>query len=471
MQGHLDVPDDFIKRVHRALRAWHYTHAKDTLTDLLLARQIAAAQATANARLITNQILLNGLESLKRSDADGADVLERRFPNEETAQEVGLRRNLSEDVVYQRQRLAIQGLARVIWTQEAELRQGRVRRIEAHLEPRTYSQLFGVAEKTAEVRAQLESNSGPWLIALDGLGGVGKTSLADALVRELASETRFHDIGWVSARRRLFQLSGQIEKLADQSEFTIADLVDRLIEQFDLPALKRRSDAEKLAGFRDFLKEQTCLVVVDNLETAADYHSLVSALQRLAEPSKFLITTRHALRHVDNLYSVTLKHLSPNDTLALIRHEAEQRGMHELADLPEGDLTQIYSITGGNPLATKLLIGQIHSLSLPIALSLFKAARGKAVEELLGYIHANAWQRLEQPCREILRAMTLVPEEGGRLEQIAAAVELDAAEAATCLQRLATLSLVNMGGDLQERRYSLHQLTQAFLAQQSSGDS
>jgi DNA-binding IclR family transcriptional regulator len=66
--------------------------------------------------------------------------------------------------------------------------------------------------------------------------------------------------------------------------------------------------------------------------------------------------------------------------------------------------------------------------------------------------------------------MLLVTEDGGRLEQIAAAAELDKSEAADCLQRLATLSLVNVSGDLKERRYSLHQLTQIFLARQSSAE-
>jgi hypothetical protein len=67
--------------------------------------------------------------------------------------------------------------------------------------------------------------------------------------------------------------------------------------------------------------------------------------------------------------------------------------------------------------------------------------------------------------------MLLVTEEGGRLEQIAAAAELGEDDTASCLQRLATLSLVNVGGDLRERRYSLHQLTQTFVAQRSSDNS
>jgi hypothetical protein len=49
-------------------------------------------------------------------------------------------------------------------------------------------------------------------------------------------------------------------------------------DQFELVGLRRRSDAEKLAGVKDFLKSYPCLVVIDNLEAAANYHSLVSQL-------------------------------------------------------------------------------------------------------------------------------------------------------------------------------------------------
>ncbi len=466
-----DMPDGFAKRIHQALRAYHAQHTNNVLDDLLLAHEIETEREVATPRFVTNQILIDGLDCLKQTAEQAADLLQRRFLNQETALEVAHSQNLSEDIIFQRQRAAISRLAQVIWTQEMELRQRRARRIEARLDPPTYSRLFGVEEKMAQVRAQLETASEPWLLALDGLGGIGKTSLADALARGLACGRHFHEIGWVSARRRLFRLSGDIETLADQSALMLAELVDRLIDQFALAGLRRRSDAEKLAGMRDFLRSQPCLVVIDNLETAAEYRSLVLQLRGLVGPSKFLITTRHSLYDVSGVYTLTLRGLSRGATLALIRHEAESRGLHELADAPETELGQIYDVTGGNPLAAKLLIGQIHTLSLPTVLSRFSAAKGKPVEGLLSFIYANVWQTLDRDTRRVLQAMLLVTEEGGRLEQIAAASELDEDEAATCLHRLATLSLVNVGGSLQERRYSLHQLTQTFVARQSSNDS
>jgi DNA polymerase III delta prime subunit len=463
-----EMPTGFAKRVHQALRAYHAQHADDVLDSLRLAHGIRAERGAAAPRLISNQILLNGLDRLKQMDAEAADLVQRRFLSQETAQAVAYSRNLSEDVIFQRQRAAITQLAQVIWSQEVDLCQHQVRRIEARLEPPTYSRLFGISDKLAQVRAQLETASEPWLIALEGMGGIGKTTLADALARELAGQAHFVEIGWVSARRRLFRLSGDIETLPPQPDLTLAELVDRLIDQFEIVALKRQSDADKLAGVRDFLRSRPCLVIIDNLETVAGYGSLISQLSGLVNPTKFLITTRYSLHDVSGVYTLTLKQLSRDDTLALIRHEAATRGLQELAEALQPELEPVCALTGGNPLATKLVIGQIHTLSLPAALDSLSTARGKPVEELLAYIYDQAWQALDHDSRQVLQAMLLVTEEGGRLEQIAAAAELDKSETAACLQRLANLSLVNVGGNLRERRYSIHQLTQAFLARQSS---
>jgi hypothetical protein len=460
------IPENFAKQVHRALRAWHTQNSTDVLGDLLLARQIEVDHRGATLRLINNQVLLNGINRLKQDDEETADLLQRRFLNQETALEVAYRRNLSEDVVFQRQRAAIGRLAEVIWEQEQELRQARLRRMETRLESPTYTRLFGVNEKLAKLRAQIETDAEPWLIALEGLGGIGKTSLADALARQLAVGIHFTEIGWVSARQRMFHLSGEIETLDDCADLTMAKLIEHLIEQFNLTGLSHQSDTEKLLGVKDFLKSSPCLIIIDNLETIANYQTFVLQLTKLADPSKFLLTTRYSLQDVSGVYIVTLRELPHEDALALIRHEAETRGLRELASAPKKELESIYRVTGGNPLAIKLIIGQIHSLSLSVVLSRFSTAKSKPVEELLAFLYQAAWQALDENCRRVLRAILLVPEEGGRLEQIAAAAELNEDEAVACLHRLIVLSLVNVSGSLHERRYSLHQLTRSFVAQQ-----
>jgi DNA polymerase III delta prime subunit len=463
-----EMPADLPQRIHDALRAWHQQTSESILDDLLLAHADPEGREGATPRLTSNQILLNGLERLKQvAGEDAADLLQRRFLSQETAQEVAFRRNVSENIIFQHQRVVIAQLADVIWAQEQELRQARLRLIDSHLEPPTYSRLFGAAGKLAEIREWLERPQEPWILALEGLGGIGKTSLADALARELAGSVRFREIGWISARRRQFRLSGEIETPPGQSDLSMAELVDRLVDQFGLDGLTHHSDTEKWLGLKDYLRSRPCLVVIDNLETVPDYPAFVSRLAALAGPSKFLLTTRHSLRDSSGIYIITLGPLSKDDTLAMVRYEAGTRGLPELAAASDKKLAPIHAATGGNPLAVKLIIGQVHSLSLPTVLSRFKSAKGKPFSELLTFLYETAWETLDASCRRVLQALTLVAEGGGRLEQIAAAADLDEGQAAACLHRLAVLSLVNVGGGLHERRYSLHSLTQAFVARQS----
>ena len=49
------------------------------------------------------------------------------------------------------------------------------------------------------------------------------------------------------------------------------------------------------------------------------------------------------------------------------------------------------------------------------------------------------------------------------LAQIVALSTLDEEAATSALQQLAGLSLVNVGGTLEARRYSIHRLTETFL--------
>jgi len=53
--------------------------------------------------------------------------------------------------------------------------------------------------------------------------------------------------------------------------------------------------------------------------------------------------------------------------------------------------------------------------------------------------------------------------QGGALKQLLAVSQLDASELGQALQQLASLSLVQVGGTLDERRYTIHRLTETFL--------
>ncbi|HQE91285.1 MAG TPA: NB-ARC domain-containing protein [Anaerolineae bacterium] len=459
-------PADFVKRVHQALKAWHTQSTENMLTDLVLTQQTRIRRNIISPRLLCNQILMYGMDELKSTHREAYELLQRRFLNKETAQEVAYSRNITVDVVYQHQRLALEELAQAIWSQELEARAQQARRIAMRLEFPTYTRLFGVVEKSAELCARLETFHEPWIVALEGMGGVGKTALADALVRTLAHHSHFQDIAWLSARQRLFRSTGMVETLPFVPTLTLTEMVDRLIDQFDLGGLKRQTDKEKFWGLKDYLKSQPCLVVIDNLETIHDYYALIPALRELANPGKFLLTTRYSLRGESGVYLFPLQGLAMADALALVRYEAELQGLTDLATATDDELGSLYTVTGGNPLAIKLIVGQTHTFPLSLIIQRLGASPVDRGMDLLDFIHADAWKMLSSDHRRIMQALTLAPDGGGRLEQLAAASGLPAADAVTCLRTLTSLSLVMTLGGLSERRYALHPLTRTFVLRQ-----
>jgi hypothetical protein len=137
-----------------------------------------------------------------------------------------------------------------------------------------------------------------------------------------------------------------------------------------------------------------------------------------------------------------------------------------VAGAPDESLSQVHEVAGGNPLALKLLIGQMHTLSLPRIVDDLRQARGRRVEELYRFIYWRSWQLLDDQGRRVLALMPLVAESGGGLDQIAALSELDDQEMTAALNQLVALSLVNVRGTLEARRYSIHRLTETFLLEQ-----
>ncbi len=183
---------------------------------------------------------------------------------------------------------------------------------------------------------------------------------------------------------------------------------------------------------------------------------------KLANPSKILLTSRHSLHDYPDVSCLNLKGLSKSDTFTLLRHEAEARDLPALVDHgSEGILEAIYKVVGGNPLALKLVVGQLRVLPLEAVLEGLKQAKGKKIEELYTYIYWQAWQALDPISREVLLVMPLA--QGGSFAQLTTVSELAPDELQQGLEQLINLSLVEVRGDIEQRRYHIHRLTETFL--------
>lgn len=320
--------------------------------------------------------------------------------------------------------------------------------------------LFGVSQTQDQVRRALEQPDAPWLIALDGIGGIGKTSLAGALVRELAATGRFFEVAWVSAKQEEFSPGSGIVSTR-RPALDPGVLTNSLLEQVGDLFLLNRPLPERQAGLAALLKKQPYLVVIDNLETLADYQSIIPLLRQCANPTKFLLTTRHALHAYEDVYCLSLPELSRDDVLALLIHEAQVRGLTALAEASPAQLDSIYQVVGGNPLALKLVLGQIRTLPLAQVLESLRLAQGKKVDDLYTYIYWQAWNALDEAGRQTLLVMPLA--QNGTLEQLAALSDLDQPSLTQSLEHLAALSLLDISANLEQPRYRIHRLTETFL--------
>jgi predicted DNA-binding protein (UPF0251 family) len=461
--------EDLPEAVHTVLRRWH-TGQQEELpwSEMLTVAQCLAESPVPTPDLAVKAVVLEALDTLEAyAGRDGVQILRLRFLDGLTAAATANRLNLSQDVVYKRQRSAIQDLARILWQTEAETRSKKGARIVGRLEIKEPPRLFGVDDKLAELTAALTTEGSPWLVAVVGIGGIGKTSLADAAVRALSIRPTFVDVAWISARQERFVLwDGLQEHQGSAPALSVEGLLDAIIEPFGFRDLGRLPLASKLDKLCARLKELAYLVVIDNLETAADYRALIPDLQGLVNPTKFLLTSRHSLHDFPGILNLNLDELSAADSLALLRHEAGARGLVDVASAPDESLSRVYEVAGGNPLALQLLLGQMHTLSLSRVVDDLRQSQGRKIEELYSYIYWRSWQLLSDAARRVLAIMPLVAESGGGLDQIAALCELDAEEMAAGLKQLVALSLVTVRGTLEARRYSIHRLTETFLLEQ-----
>ena len=459
------LPPTFHDDVAQAMKAWRADASQDSPLDYLFLVRTALTEGSVSSRQATNQVLLRAIETLAENYDREAEVLRLRFLNGELVYAVANRFNISEPTVYRLQAQALDHLADTLASMEKNAHLARFAQLEARLEPPATAGLVGVAWHIDRLLDELWRPNGPALVLIEGIGGIGKTTLADAVLRRLVRERPNGEIGWVSARHQRIDLAGALWS-TERPALTPEALLDALARQV-LPGAPPFASSDKaLAALRVHLAKRPAVIVVDNLETVADVAGLLPALRQLANPTRFLLTSRQSLYAEPDLYHYRVPELAEPDALRLVRQEAERRNLPDLATASDAELHPIVATVGGNPLALRLVVGQTHVHPLRVVLEDLTAARGPTVENLYSYLYRRAWDSLDELSRRALLAMPLATGRGADLDYLAEISELDAGDLRAALTRLVDLNLVDSRGDLNERRYAIHALTRSFLVEQ-----
>ena len=271
----------------------------------------------------------------------------------------------------------------------------------------------------------------------------------------------------MSARPQMLDAAGGLRRKYSPA-LTTQSFVGSLILQL-LPgqaAAILADPVQAAVALQTRLKRFSHLIVVDNLETVEDLTALMPTIHGLANPSKFVLTSRHRLLGEAAVHLCQVPELDPSHAYALIRQDAALRGLRELEAVDDASLAAIYATVGGNPLALLLVVGQLHVCALDAVLADLRAARGTPVGNLYTYIYRKSWDHLDAPTRRVLLAMPFVSARGEGVDFIAAVAGLPPGDVTAALTHLHRLNLIQVGGDLHQRRYTIHSLTRTFLHQQ-----
>ncbi len=420
----------------------------------------------ATAEQALRALLDEALAQLERESHEQADLLRGRYWEGRTVQEMLCAERpqiLSERHFYNQQALATERLASLLAAREAaSLRRTASQRLLQRLPLPSYERLFGVEAAVKEVLRYLTSERN-FILSLKGIGGIGKTSLADCAVRTyLQQQPRLADVVWISAKQEYLTPSGIVGAgivAGEQTQIRLESIFDELGRKLDLSEVARLPLAHKVERLASTLRTEPHLVVIDNLETVADFQRLVPWLMQLAAPTRFLLTSRQTVPALTQVQTLELTELDRPSSLALIEHVAREKSVADL------DALEVYALTGGNPLAVQLVVSQMSTLPVDAVLG---HVRTGAVEEMYAFIYRNAWSALSDAAKALLLAIQRAGDVADWL-WLTTVSDLPEPLLRQALGELFDLSLVQPQRSGKAHTFAIHRLTSTFLCTEVLG--
>ncbi len=440
------TPAQFTKQVHHALQSLGKRTRSAPAVQGLLYYQWLCAQPSRNGRRSLPSMetfLRRSLRQFRVEHSAHASLLTQRFLEQVTAKEIAHRQAISQETVNRNQQRAIQVFADWLLAQERATRQQRQAELLAGLPPASFAELVGAKTLQKKLSSLLASQELPWVVCLTGIGGIGKTSLANHAVRNLP-DARYNQVLWLRA--------------AEGLPLTQANLLAALSQRL-LPATLPAS--ERLPALQQALKSSPTLVVLDDVDAADP--AWVDWLQALARPSRFLFCSRQRPAALARAYVLPVDELNATAALQLMTMQAREVGLEAALPSLRKHAAAIYASTGGNPLALKLAVGLLHSWPVSAVLEALHERSNTDVGAVYTSIYQASWQALSPQARRLLLAMPLVGSEGASLAQLRAISGMGAAGLRNAIHELHQRSLLEASPDAEHKRYAIHALTRSFL--------
>ncbi len=195
------------------------------------------------------------------------------------------------------------------------------------------------------------------IITLHGSGGIGKTSLALAVLHQIAQTERFEAMIWFSARD--IDLLPEGPKIVKPHVLTESEIAKEFVQLMQ-PAEAADAGFQSPKYLSDALTRSPVdgplLFSFDNFETVRSPTELFAWIDAyIRPPNKVLITTR--LRDFKADYPVEVLGMSEDEFEQLYKETAEFLGIRKL--LTPEYRRELYSESEGHPYVIKILLGEV----------------------------------------------------------------------------------------------------------------
>jgi tetratricopeptide (TPR) repeat protein len=315
----------------------------------------------------------------------------------------------------------------------------------------------GRDEEIKAILQSLQPNSRTFIIGIEGIGGMGKSTLAIELSHRCIENDLFEAVIWISAKESILTLHG-IEPVIPEAK-TLSDILITIGTSLGNPTIGNLSIQDQIKRAYNLLSRRTTLLVLDNFESLSknEQRDIVDFLRRSPMTLKVVITSRE---RVSEGQVIRLQGLSFEESNALLDWDAQQKNIH----LTKDQSKYLVDLTGGLPLALLWVQGQIAVLGYSVTQVLDKLSLDADIP-ILQYCFNHSWNLLgESDAKKLLFILALQPEAVSRaaLQEIAGIDDNERFDHA--ISHLLQLSLIEHEHD--KDYFSILPLTRRYIRTQ-----
>jgi|GEM_PF-735749 len=315
-----------------------------------------------------------------------------------------------------------------------------------------------------EIKTALQSlqpNSRTFIIGIEGIGGVGKSTLAIELAYLCVENDLFESVIWISAKEATLTLHG-IEPVMPEAK-TLSDILITIGTSLGNPTIGNLSIQDQIKRAYSLLSRRTTLLVLDNFESLSrnEQREIIDFLRRSPITLKVVITSRE---RVSEGQIIRLQGLSFEESHALLEWDAQQKNIQ----LTKDQNKYLVDITGGLPLALLWVQGQIAVLGYSVTQVLDKLSLDTDIP-ILQYCFNHSWDLLRHSNeKKLLFVLALQPEAVSRnaLKEITGIEDADSFDSA--ISDLLQLTLIEHASN--RDYFSILPLTRRFIRTQFVSD-